>query len=43
MVYIVVLKQKPTATEKYLRALAGIILLFKIAYDIIHLLSGWVI
>ncbi len=40
---IVYLKEKPVATEWYLRALGTAVLLFKIAYDIIHLLSGWVI
>lgn len=40
---IVLIMEKPKSIDKYLRALADAILFFKIAYDIIHLLSGWVI
>jgi hypothetical protein len=40
---IVIAKKKPVNIDRYLRALAETILLFKIAFDIIHLLSGWVI
>jgi hypothetical protein len=40
---IVVLMEKPKNIDKYFRALAGAVFLFKAAYDIYHLLSRWVI
>jgi hypothetical protein len=40
---IVITKQKPAGIERYLRAIAETILLFKIAYELMQLLSGWLI
>jgi hypothetical protein len=40
---ILITKQKPADVERYLRAAAETVLLFKIAYDIIKLLSGFLI
>jgi hypothetical protein len=36
-------KKKPAGIERYLRAAAETALLFKIAYDIMQLLSGFLI
>jgi hypothetical protein len=41
--FIVITKKKPAGIDRYLRALAETILLFKIAYDIMQLLSGFLI
>ena len=35
--------KKPEGIDRYLRAIAEMILLFKIAYDIIDLLARWLI
>lgn len=40
---ILITKQKPADIDRYLRAAAETVLLFKIAYDIMQLLSGFLI
>jgi hypothetical protein len=41
--FIVITKKKPAGIDRYLRAAAETVLLFKIAYDIMQLLSGFLI
>lgn len=40
---IVITKEKVEEIERYLRAIVDLVLLFKIAYDIMQLLSGFLI